>query len=803
MSVSAFSKRSLPSRSETSREPLKAGQPRQSSKENPTPRSMNSTAKRMANETPKRAVISAAKSSAVRGPSQATRPPISKPVNASEEGEDPDPELEKRKVSNSSSALRETIARAKAARRELVARQTSTGEKKNNASKSSQVNAANSFAAESIVDDFEPGMLQDEHVNFLKKRVNAARTDGRLNISGMGLKAIPSEVIHMYDMDSVEAAGGSWYECVDLVRFIAADNEISEIEDHLFPDKQLSSAEFNEDEDHGNQFGGLELLDLHGNLLTSIPPGLRRLERLVTLNLSNNKLGQEALDIISEIESLQVLKLANNNLEGELEPSISRLKKLEVLDLRGNSITSLPRSLADLAELRNLNVSENRICSLPIDSLVSLPIRELVLSKNNLSGILFGRSVVSWSSLQFLDISNNNLVELSEEEEFHLPLLHTLALSFNSITSLPNISSWAELVTLTAEDNKLSSIPQGLSSLSKLKSADFTGNNIVTLDEHIGRMDSLDVLRVAGNPLRERKFLNMSTDQLKRDLASRLDPEPVDGSDAFDSEVPNPTTGYSSAKHPSSASLSKWPVQTDGKLDLSSKTLDDSNIHSIPFEELAISEYTIRNLLLSQNRLSLIPMSCLSIVSHSLVNLDLSHNSLKGSSYLPLSSPSPSSSSSPSSPSSSTAPSTSLPLTLPKLKSLSLAFNSITSLAPLQSSLQAPLLEYLNVSTNRITSLPVLRSTFPSLTTLLASENCIQDLTYEAVEGLAVVNLASNDIGSLPPRMGLLKGSLKSLDVKGNRFRVPKYTVLEKGTEATLDWLRGRIPADDDAEEVF
>jgi hypothetical protein len=118
---------------------------------------------------------------------------------------------------------------------------------------------------------------------ILQGRVEAARTSGRLNVAAMGLKQIPIEVLKMYDFET----GGNttnWAESVDLTRFVAADNELETIDECIFPDKEPES--FAEDEDSkGNIFGGLETLDLHGNLLISVPTGLRRLSLLTSLNL--------------------------------------------------------------------------------------------------------------------------------------------------------------------------------------------------------------------------------------------------------------------------------------------------------------------------------------------------------------------------------------------------------------------------------------------------------------------------------------------------------------------------------------
>jgi len=133
-------------------------------------------------------------------------------------------------------------------------------------------------------DPFNQQISQTGSKGLLKNRIGAARTDGRLNIAAMRLKEIPDEVLNMYNLESIASQGGSWAESVDLTRFIAADNEFELLSDDVFPD--IDAREALEDEDaKGNQFGGLETLDLHGNVLIALPLGLRRLELLTTLNL--------------------------------------------------------------------------------------------------------------------------------------------------------------------------------------------------------------------------------------------------------------------------------------------------------------------------------------------------------------------------------------------------------------------------------------------------------------------------------------------------------------------------------------
>ncbi|RAL63455.1 hypothetical protein DID88_003875 [Monilinia fructigena] len=614
----------------------------------------------------------------------------------------------------SSSSLRDQIAKAKAAKRAAA-----------------NTSAASNYEEVPVIPtaEFDFGLSDDpfnQRVDpnaskgLLRKRIAAARTDGRLNIAAMGLKEMPEEVMTMYNLDTLGDQGGCWAEAVDLTRFIAADNEFEKLDETIFPD--IDPREAMEDEDFtGNQFGGLETLDLHGNLLKEIPMGLRRLELLTSLNLSNNKLGNECLQIVTQITSLRDLKIASNGLYGTLSPDIENLKNLEVLELQRNALDTFPESFAQLERLRVLNITENRFQSLPFEIIGRLPLIELIAVKNGLAGTLVT----------------------------------------GDIESFPDLTSWVSLRTLTAEDNNLSELPVGFVDLPKVKNVNFSGNNIKILDDRLGRMESLDIFRISGNPLREKKFSAMSTEDLKNVLRARITPAEQE-KDGFLSEPTTPST----SSRPSS---SHWPVKTGGILDRSSTS--SHSLNPVIAAEIAAHE-TIKILHLQHNQFKEIPNS-IAFFASTLTSLSIAHNELTSDTFLKDD------------------------LELPALKELNLSSNTFNSLQPLIQHLRAPKLEKLDISFNRLTSLPVLKPHFPSLIFLLASNNTIRELMPEAVRGLRVLDCSSNEINSLNSRIGLLGGpdGLHTLDVSGNRFRVPKYTILEKGTEATLAWLRDRIPS--------
>lgn len=185
----------------------------------------------------------------------------------------------------SSAALREQIARAKAAKCTVAQQAPVQGQAPLTGTAAASVIPTDSTFDFGLTDD--PFNLQRDAGStskILQSRVATARTSGRLNIAALSLKEIPSEVLNMYNLDSIGSSGGSWAECVDLTRFVAADNELEMIDASLFPDvdpEQLAM----DDDAPVCMFGGLETLDLHGNMLISLPSGLRRLAFLTSLNL--------------------------------------------------------------------------------------------------------------------------------------------------------------------------------------------------------------------------------------------------------------------------------------------------------------------------------------------------------------------------------------------------------------------------------------------------------------------------------------------------------------------------------------
>lgn len=653
------------------------------------------------------------------------------------------PVLEGSPQSKSSAALRNAISKAKAERRKVVKPSNDGPHAKG--------------------DDEDPVSAMSGR-GLLRKRIESARTEGRLNIAAMGLSEFPKEVLQMYDLDTSDGSGAAWYESVDIRRLNAADNEFQHL-DGIFPDQSAEDLRLEDDESKGTIFGGLESLDIHGNLLHSLNAGLRHLEHLTSLNLSKNRLGNDCFQTISEIKSLTELRIAENALAGGLPGSLYELTNLEVLDVHGNSISEIPEGIHALVSLRSLTLAGNQLRAVPFHTLASLPLTELNLNRNRISGRLLPLGFEGFALLKSLDVSANALTSICDDHDVSMPELQTLKVGENRFTTLPDISTWTSLATLSANNNNLSSIPEGMITLPRLRNVDFTGNNFKKLDDQIGMMEGLTSFSIASNPLRERRFLTMDTDNMKRELRNRLLPaesESVldDAGGVVDSVPPG-------AKAHESGSTA-WQLKAGGVLDRSSTSL--KTIVSSDIERLQASP--ARSLVAHHNVLSSIP-TCISLLGATLTLLDVSHNKLTGGSYL------------------------SEQLHLPKLRELNLASNTLTSLSPILKYLFAPELQSLNVSFNRLSVIPAMRTTYPELRSVLASDNAINELPADSARGLWVCDVSRNDIAHLEPALGLLESEgLKMLGVEGNRFRVPRRDVVEKGTGAVLAWLRDKMPLD-------
>jgi hypothetical protein len=165
----------------------------------------------------------------------------------------------------------------------------------------------------------------------------------------------------------------------------------------------------------------LEVLNLSGNALTSLPEDLYRLRNLRVLFASDNKF-RELPACIGRCEQLRIVGLKANRIEqvpaqalpprlrwliltdnriASLPDELGRRPDLQKLMLAGNRLTRLPDTLADCHKLELIRIAANRLHELP-SWLLKLPsLAWLAFADNPLCGAVVERPLrqIAWPSL--------------------------------------------------------------------------------------------------------------------------------------------------------------------------------------------------------------------------------------------------------------------------------------------------------------------------------------------------------------------------------------------------------------------
>ncbi|KAG0267925.1 hypothetical protein DFQ27_007907 [Actinomortierella ambigua] len=639
----------------------------------------------------------------------------------------------------------------------------------------------------------------------IKSLIANAKGTGIMNLSNRGLTRVPMEIWGMYNVDpnkivvDFNDSSNAWYNAVDLTRLIATDNQIDLIEDNI------------------QEFGALTHVDFRNNVLKSLPPAMDQLGCLVVLNLTNNKF-ETVPQVIFSLPTLLELHLSGNQIKGALSPQIGKLAKLEALDLSDNQIQEIPEELGELKSLRKLVLSKNKLTRLPVTIVSKMTkLVELEVADNKLQFLLCdmteGGAPVTFPTLVRLDAKRNaiqrvtNVANLAEDKSsvLALPAAKEIHLSFNALQDLENLLyATKQLSTLDLRHNRFTQLPRGVLDMDTLRRLDIANNHLDDVPSALGNMTDLVTFVWEGNPVRNVPRSTTTTEALMKLLRQRLDSEEnaqVDSTQiaalaiseqggAHSSSISSATSTTHSAQygrpttppqqshlHGRSASSSQTssPHASTGavqNLNLAKKALTE-----ITEEDIANNCSDPAKAILDSNALTTFPVALHAAYgTTTLTSISISHNKLKEFPW---------------------------ELAFPFLTSLDLSNNLLVTLVSSPEEEEAkvamvarnyPSLTELDVTANRLQELPEsLCKMLPRLRRVRAARNKIRVIHPAGLEGMETVDLSGNEIETLPPLLGNVT-SLKMLLLDGNLFRVPRRQILDQGTEAVLEYLRGRIP---------
>ena len=276
----------------------------------------------------------------------------------------------------------------------------------------------------------------------------------------------------------------------------------------------------------------LKVLDLHGNVLTSLSLSISGRVQLEVLRISQNQL-TNVPTCIAKLKSLTDLDLSYNKLSS-LPPDLKQLFKLGKFNMEGNNLVTPSVALirgvlgsidvvTRFPSLTALNLSRNKVTDVPsaIDKLGSLI--ELNLADNRLSKINMELSLIP--TLQVLDVSGNTLGPVAPKELVLLKNLKVLKLSRNGLKSLPEKLGWLhQLQELDISRNRIQKVERDFfTGMMSLKALDCSRNVLENVDfllELAGlvRLDlsfnALSVLPDEINVLEKLTWLNICNNKL-------------------------------------------------------------------------------------------------------------------------------------------------------------------------------------------------------------------------------------------------------------------------------------------------
>ncbi|THG16555.1 hypothetical protein TEA_028770 [Camellia sinensis var. sinensis] len=251
-----------------------------------------------------------------------------------------------------------------------------------------------------------------------------------------------------------------------------------------------------------------ELYLIDCNFSGTIPRSLTNLTRLISLDLSYNNFEGPIPQLFSNFSQLQSIGFSNNQLTGPIPSSITGLPNLQYLFLGSNSINgTIPPSLFHLVNLTSLDLSSNNLSdTVKLDKFAKLEyLDSLDLSNSGLSLTTTNSTPSSFRNIGLLRLSSCNINKIPEFLKTRMELLGALDLSNNHLNEELNpLCNLHSLTYLDLSNNQFGGlIPTCLGNFSRdlmvlnLQSNNFSG----TIPQTFGYASRLEELDISNNGL--------------------------------------------------------------------------------------------------------------------------------------------------------------------------------------------------------------------------------------------------------------------------------------------------------------
>ncbi|KAF2879133.1 hypothetical protein ILUMI_27040 [Ignelater luminosus] len=226
---------------------------------------------------------------------------------------------------------------------------------------------------------------------------------------------------------------------------------------------------------------------------------LQHLVRMIILDCKETNLPEDTI----EYTFIKYLTISSCDVETIHENAFRNLNNLEELDLGNNSISILPdRVFKRSGELKKLNLSNNNIEELSRNTFEGLSnLKLLYLSKNTISRFHI-KTLDPTNSLEEIYLDNNQITAIPSRVFSPLTDLRAADFSYNNIRSVDNLfSTTFRLTFLNLSHNALVELPEKDFQFTNLKILDLSFNKLTVLYEQSFKLYTLRELYLQNNEI--------------------------------------------------------------------------------------------------------------------------------------------------------------------------------------------------------------------------------------------------------------------------------------------------------------
>ena len=229
----------------------------------------------------------------------------------------------------------------------------------------------------------------------------------------------------------------------------------------------------------------IEDLNLAYNQLDRIPSSIRHCKHLKSLNLEGNQIRHIPRWLL-ELDSLEDITLNFNQLKLR-KSDIRHLAKVEQILLAGNGMERLPNNIGKL-RCENMNLAKNKLKTLPKSFAQLKQLKSLIFYENEFEEI--PAVLADFKNLKHLDFYKNNLTQIPDFVG-DMDGLQQLFLSYNKIETIPDtLRNLKRLKYLYIHHNELHFLPEWLAEMDSIERLGVGYNHLLDLPD-LSKMKSL------------------------------------------------------------------------------------------------------------------------------------------------------------------------------------------------------------------------------------------------------------------------------------------------------------------------